>query len=40
VADGVGGWNDFGLSSSDFSTELMENCRKEIDTFLNKFREI
>jgi hypothetical protein len=40
VADGVTGWNEYGFSSSDFSTELMENCRKEIDIFLNKYKKI
>ena len=31
VADGVGGWNDIGLSAKDFSNELMNNCKKAID---------
>lgn len=26
VADGVSGWNDYGFSSSAFSTSLMQNC--------------
>ena len=33
VADGVSGWNDFGLSSDAFSNELMENCKLEIEQF-------
>lgn len=34
VADGVSGWNDYGFSSSLFATQLMENCRLEIEGFL------
>ena len=33
VADGVSGWNDFGFSSEAFSHELMDNCKKEIESF-------
>ena len=31
MADGVGGWNEIGLSAKDFSNELMNNCKKAID---------
>ena len=31
VADGVGGWNDVGISAKDFANELMINCKKAID---------
>ena len=31
VADGVGGWNEIGISSEDFSNELMNHCKKAID---------
>ena len=33
MADGVSGWNDFGFSSEAFSHELMDNCKKEIESF-------
>mmetsp|Transcript_43268 Transcript_43268/g.50788 ORF Transcript_43268/g.50788 Transcript_43268/m.50788 type:complete len:102 (-) Transcript_43268:356-661(-) len=28
IADGVGGWANFGIDSSEFSNELMQNCNK------------
>ncbi|CAG9316811.1 unnamed protein product [Blepharisma stoltei] len=28
VADGVGGWNQYGVSSKDFANEFMQNCKK------------
>ena len=31
IADGVGGWSAFGLSSADFSTELMKRWKKLIN---------
>jgi serine/threonine protein phosphatase PrpC len=36
VADGVSGWNDYGFSSSAFSTNLMKFCKEEIETYLEK----
>ena len=36
VADGVSGWNDYGFSSSMFSTQLMDNCRTEIETLIRE----
>jgi hypothetical protein len=36
VADGVSGWNDYGFSSSLFSTQLMENCKKEIEEYIEE----
>ena len=38
VADGVSGWNDYGFSSSEFSTQLMNNCKSEIENALNEQR--
>jgi hypothetical protein len=34
VADGVSGWNDYGFSSSEFSNQLMNNCRDEIWAYI------
>ena len=31
MADGVGGWNEIGLSAKDFSNDLMNNCKKAIE---------
>jgi serine/threonine protein phosphatase PrpC len=31
VADGVGGWIKYGISSSKFSNELMNNCYNEVN---------
>ena len=31
VADGVSGWNNYGVSSKDFSNELMQNCKDLIE---------
>ena len=31
IADGVSGWQDFGISSEAFSNELMSNCKSEIE---------
>lgn len=28
IADGVGGWSNYGMSSADFSNELMKRCEK------------
>lgn len=39
VADGVSGWNDYGFSSSLFSTSLMENCKVEIEGYLSQQKE-
>jgi serine/threonine protein phosphatase PrpC len=36
VADGVSGWNDYGLSSSAFSTQLMAFAKEEIDKSLKE----
>ena len=36
VADGVSGWNDYGFSSSAFSTQLMEFSNEEIDKCLKE----
>ena len=36
VADGVGGWNEIGISSKDFSNELMNYCKKAIDEHENQ----
>lgn len=36
VADGVSGWNDYGFSSSLFATTLMDNCKTEIESFLDQ----
>ena len=33
VADGVSGWADFGFSSSEFSNQLMRNCKIQIEQF-------
>mgnify|MGYP000952165806 CR=1 FL=1 len=33
IADGVSGWNDYGFSSSAFSTEMMKNCKSELEEF-------
>ena len=30
VADGVGGWIQYGINSSKFSNELMRNCHREV----------
>lgn len=35
VADGVSGWNDYGFTSSLFSTQLMDNCKIEIEGYLS-----
>jgi protein phosphatase PTC7 len=40
VADGVGGWANFGIDSSKFSTELMKNWSKEVDAILLSRRNI
>ena len=34
VADGVSGWNDYGFSSSLFSTQLMEYSKDEVEKVL------
>ena len=34
VADGVSGWNDYGFSSSLFATQIMQNCKDEIESYL------
>jgi len=34
IADGVGGWSNYGIDSSKFSTELMINCSNEVDKAL------
>lgn len=39
VADGVSGWNDYGFSSSLFSNQLMDNCKLQIETFLEQKRD-
>lgn len=31
VADGVSGWNDYGFSSHEFSSQLMDHCRNELE---------
>ena len=31
VADGVGGWNEFGVNPSLYAKSLMENCKQEIE---------
>lgn len=31
VADGVGGWNNYGVSSKDFANELMQNCKEIVE---------
>mmetsp|Transcript_3736 Transcript_3736/g.3509 ORF Transcript_3736/g.3509 Transcript_3736/m.3509 type:complete len:224 (+) Transcript_3736:316-987(+) len=31
VADGVGGWNQYGISSKNFANELMQNCKENIE---------
>lgn len=36
VADGVSGWNDYGFSSSAFSTQLMDSCKSFIETYLKQ----
>ena len=36
VADGVGGWNEIGISSEDFSNELMNHCKQTIDEHENQ----
>lgn len=36
VADGVSGWNDYGFSSSAFSTQLMVFSQEEIDKCLEE----
>jgi len=36
VADGVSGWNDYGFSSSAFSTQLMAFSQEEIDKCLEE----
>lgn len=36
VADGVSGWNQYGLNSAAFSNSLMQNCKKQLDAILNK----
>lgn len=36
VADGVSGWNDYGFSSSLFATQLMDNCKAEIDSYITE----
>jgi len=36
VSDGVSGWNDYGFSSSAFSSSLMNNCLDEIEKCLEK----
>ena len=33
VADGVSGWNDFGFSPHAFSTQLMDQAKKELENF-------
>lgn len=38
VADGVSGWNDYGFSSSAFSMQLMQNCKDEIEQYLQDER--
>ena len=32
IADGVGGWSNYGIDSSKFSTSLMENCKVIMDS--------
>ncbi len=34
VADGVSGWNDYGFSSSLFASQIMQNCKDEIESYL------
>ena len=36
VADGVSGWNDYGFSSSAFSSQLMQYSKEEIENYLNE----
>ncbi|CAI2385446.1 unnamed protein product [Moneuplotes crassus] len=33
IADGVGGWVEYGVDSSKFSNELMKNCKNEVIKF-------
>ena len=40
VADGVGSWHQYGLSSCSFAQELMRGCEREVARLSSSEREV